>query len=359
MCVPSPGPRCSYHAHKEYLVALKRFEEARTPEEKIVAGEVLEVKTRAYYSTPRGQNFLRREADSAEGLKRQEYLSLLKQAEDTREQQMHDFQIMVDRKNTTFKEKTAVEGRKFSRYVSAAALTLLFLKEQYPEISVTIIDKQTVIVGDRIKILVLPSKYQNIWGESTIKEGVFESGDESFDEVLNSLALSRKLNELRHENAFTWFERRVVESGYVLFASVNINTQDVAIFTVDKIKQGYSLDLKLKKRLGGTTYCFGEVDKVEQLLHGTVFEKGEVLELANFKKTIITGVPPQPLKDCVLSEEYFLGWRQNVEGEGYFEVRKRHISKKYDVVVKLKARRVLFSSGVDEKALKLLKASSV
>lgn len=356
MCVPSPGPRCSYHAHKEYLVALQKFEAATTADTKLVAGNILKAKSEVFYSTPRGQNFLRREADANEGLKRTEFLNLLRQAEETRASQLHAFQQMVERKDSSFKDKTLQEGKKFSRYVSATALTVLFLKERNANLEVKIVDKQTVLVNNKIKVLVLPSKHQNVWGETTLNGEKYETESKKMQTVLNSSILLINLDEQKTVTAYDWFEKQIISAGYNMVASVNVHTQDVVIMPVEKIRDTYSLSLKLAKRLGGTTYSLGEVEAIEKLLPNTLFSEGKVVELANRKKTVITGVPPQPKHDCILNAEYFLSWRQNVEGEGYFEVRKRHISKAYNIVVKLKTKKTLFASGIDLEMAKELKA---
>lgn len=352
MCVPSPGPRCSYHAHKEYLVALQKFELAQNADEKIRLGKILEEKTLAFYSTPRGQNFLRREADASEGLKKQEWLTLLKKAEETRSQQMHDFQEMVNRKDSSFKEKTLQEGKKFSRYMSAVALALLFFKENCPELETTIIDKQTLKVGD-LFVFVLPLKYQNVWGLVERVEEEYVHTDTNLATVLNSNLALTNLGTQQTIQVFDWFSKEV-EQRYTMVAIVNVATQDVAVTRPRNLNKIFNVNLKLKKRLGGTTYSFKEVNKIEPLLHGTVFQEGKIVELEKFRKTIITGIPPQPKNVCVLSEDFFLGWRENKNGEGYFEVRRRHISNKYDLIVKLKARRNLFVTGIDDEAKKVL-----
>jgi len=358
MCFPEPGPRCSYHAHKEYLVALKRYEDCLEPEKKLILGEILEEKTDVYYSTPRGQNFLRREADHNTGYERDRYLLLLSKAEKVREKQVQDYQSTIANKDSRFKDKTLELGRKVSKYGVAAGLTLLFIKEHLPDSKARIVSKDTIELSPGRLLLVLPPKYQGNWGRAKQSGEVFETDSEVLAEVLNSSINLNDLSSHSLDNTIEWFSQVLTDSGYIGIASVNPTTQDVAIYDIHNLEDTYDFSLKLSKRLGGTTSYAGDVETVEKSLIGTVFGKGKVVQVGPLKKTIVLGVPPQPKALCSVSDEFYLGWHAATE-EGYFEVRRKHISNTYDVVVKLRVKRRLFASGLSPEVRTILNGESI
>ena len=354
MCFPAPGPRCSYHAHKEYLSALSRYENSLNADDKIALGELLDIKRDAYYSTPRGQNFLRREADARQGLERENFLLQLQKGQKTREQQVKDYQSMIERKDTSFKERKDQAGIKISKYGTAAALGLLFFKESYPHKEAKIVSRDTLELNDGAKILVLPSKYQAKWASATLEDGKYVSEGDALNDVLNSSISFVDLSENSQDAMLDWFGQQLESKGYIGVASVNTSTQDVALFGIHNLESTYVPSLKVASRLGGTTNYYGDVDLLKKLVKGTPFEGGRFVKVEDLKKTILFDVPPQAESAKKISEEFYLGWHENSEG-GHYEVRRRHISKNYDVIVKLKAKRVLFASGVDDEMKKLLK----
>jgi len=357
MCFPSPGPRCSYHAHKEYVVALQRYENSSNVEEKILLGKILEDKRESYYSTPRGQNFLRREADAQSGLERDKLLTQLELGKKLRQQQMDDYQSMLARKDTSFKEKRIESSFKLTKYGAAAGLALLFLKENYPDTNPKIIRRDTILLDSGRKLLVLPYTYQSIWGEAKLAGSEYIAESPLISDVLNSSISLHSLSDSAQDKTFSWFTETLESQDYVGVASVNSTTQDVAIFGIHNLESVYEPSLKLAKRLGGTTNYFGDISTIQNLIKGTVFEHGKVIYVEKLKKTIISGIPPQPNALCGLSEDFFLGWRGTGEG-GYFEVRRKHVSAKYDIVLKLSGKRVLFASGVDDEVKSLLSVLS-
>lgn len=357
MCFPSPGPRCSYHAHKEYIVALQRYENCLNVKEKISLGKILEDKKESYYSTPRGQNLLRRNADSHTGLERDRFLAEMKLGEQLRQKQMNDYQNMLVNKNTSFKDKRKENNFKLSKYGEAAGLTLLFLKENYSNSEASILSRDTILLGNGKKLLVLPSTYQSTWAVAELENDQYTTSSLVLDTILNSSINLRDLSGEAQVNTFDWFTHTLEENDYVGVASVNSGTQDVAIFEVKDLSSVYEPSLKLAKRLGGTTNYFGDKSVIEGLTKGTVFEQGSILYVEDLKKTIIINVAPQSKELCQLSADFFLGWRNTSEG-GYFEVRRKHLSKKFDVNLQLTAKKVLFASGVDNTLKALLEPAA-
>lgn len=356
MCYPAPGPRCSRHAYNEYIEAKQKYTLSTDSNQKLSLGIKLKEKETAYYATKRGQNFLRREADAATGIERDKFLILKEAGERLREQQLKDYYDSVDRSSSSLRDKAGAKEIKLGRYDFAVGIASLFIADRYKDLDFHIESKDTIVVNDN-KIFVLPRKYQNIFAEVIQDDDKFTTEDEVLSSVLNTTSTYEKLPESLSTKASNWFVTQLQEKGYKAVAIVNNKTEDVAIVGLDEIGKLFDINLKIAKKLGGTTFYNGDTDYIKQLIKGTVFEKGRILALPDKKKVVVYDVPPQSKKEGFLSEDIFLGWHASNDEKvkGYFEVRKRHQSKKYNVIVKLLINKELFSSAIDEKIKYLFK----
>ena len=332
---------------------MKAYELATDATDKLRKGDILEEKKEAYYSTPRGQNFLRREADAADGLEREQWLILLRQGEATRNEQLKAYRESVERKDTSLKENLVERGKSLSKYGTATGMAGVYLLDEFPELKLEILSDDTIHVEQFGKILVLPPKYQHKWGETQLREGRFLHYDSDFAGILNDCSNTKDLRADQQEVFYEWFADELHNKGYVAVASVNSITQDVAVMPLEDLTKAYTVRIKKNKRLGGTTNYLGSPEELKPLLEGTPFEKGKVLFAESLKKTIIIGVPRQAQKDCHLDGIY-LGYR-NTGSEEYFEVRRKHVSTNYDVFIALKAIRVLTNSGIENELKKKLR----
>jgi hypothetical protein len=345
MCYPTPGPRCSNHAYKEYVEAEVKFSRCDDASEKILLGDRLEEKKAIYETTPRGQSELRRNADAKTGIEREQLLLRLKTAEETRKQQLADYNYAISNKDTSYIEIMAEKGYRKGRYQDACGIVLFYLTQRYPQKEFHIENINTIEVDEK-KILILPEKYQKIWG--TTKE---DNGYISDNELLkNIFAKSFNLanpSPSTEKEMMDWFIQRLEEAKYTAIASVNRATQDVIIADIEDLPKFYSISLKLQRRMGGSTNYVGKPENIEELIKDTIFESGKVLQPEGAHKTAIYGIPPQAKEDCVLNEELYLSWRfTSNEEDGYFEVRRRHLSKNFNVIVSLKSKRQVSVTGV-------------
>ena len=355
MCYPAPGPRCSFHANKEYVEALQKYENSHDAAEKMILGDRLQEKREVFESTPRGQNGLRREADAVTGLAREQLLLKLRKAESIRKQQLEDYARVVVRKDTTFNEVMNEKGLQLSRYEFSCGIAMLSLGKEFPDVEFHIQDEYT-LTSDKGKFLVLPEKYQAKWVSVTKNDDKFIHFDKRLQETLNNSINLVELTEKHQQLTWTWFVDTLKTNGYIGFISVNRRTQDTIISTFDKIEDLYEISLKAKKRLGGTSDYRGSVKEIEELIKNTVFSSGKVVQDIRINKTILYGVPPQAKNACFLSETIYLGWHKGVqESDGYYEVRKRHQSDNYDIHVCLKATKQVVISATDSVIFKKLK----
>lgn len=352
MCYPTPGPRCSYHTHKEYVEALQKYNSAKDADEKIILGGRLKEKQEAFESTPRGQNGLRREADAAEGLQRANLLLRLKASENLRKKQLEDYANVIVRKDTSLKEAVSEKGLNLNRYYSACGIAMLNLGTQFPDVEFHIEGEYT-LSSKLGKLLVLPEKYQAVWGVVAKKDDKFKHVSSMLSNVLNTSLNLAELSEKNQASTWVWFKEALKAKGYVGFVSVNRKTQDMIVSTFDKVESLYEVSLKVKKRLSGTSKYTGSIENVQVLLKGTPFENASIIQDPKIGKTILYGVPPQARSACFLSEDIFLGWHKGIkEANGYYEVRKRQPSNNYDIHICLKASKQVVLTAVDSEIYK-------
>lgn len=347
MCYPVPGPRCSAHSYAELIDAEVKYARCTDPALKLILGARLEEKRTVYETTPKGQNELRRNADVAGGIEREELLLRLQKGEATRDKQLKEYHHMVKNKANNFISSVEEKGYTRGRYQDACGIAAIFLTERFKEESFHASNLYTVI-SDKRKVFVLAEKYVGSWGEAEYsdKEGYITEDillRKIFKESLNLSTPSPNNEKLM----MSWFAGKLKTEGYTDVAAVNRKTEDVVVLPVDRLGELYSVKFRLKRRVGGTTSYRGNVVDLTQYIVGTVFEEGRILQPEKTYKTVIYGVPPQARKDCILSEEIFLSWRDPIDGEeGYFEVRKKHLSSNFDIMVILQRERDIEISGV-------------
>ncbi len=345
MCLQ--GVRCSYHCFNEYIEASNRYERATNVNEKIKLGEILEDKRKLYYATPRGQNWLRREADATTDMERENYLLLLKAGQALRESQIKAYQESKARKSTFIKEafSQTETDLKMNKYSTATAIAYSFFLDRLPEQQFTILSNDTIGLHSYGKILVIPAKYQKDWATTTTNsDGQFIGANYKLNNILNQEKRLGKNTVTLQEDLSSWFQEQLELQQYKAVALINQITEDVYVLPLDQLKKFYEIDYRLVKRLGGTTKYFGDLEPIRRLLAGTVFEKGELIKIEAAKSTVLLNVPAQSEEQRALSSEFYLGLRSTSE-EDYYEVRRRHVSHNYNFLIKLKALKNITTSG--------------
>lgn len=327
---------------------MKRYETSTDAEEKLILGSKLKEKLAAFDSTLKGQNTLRRDINAATGLEKEQLVVRLQTAEITRKQQLDAYAEAVARKDTSLQDAASVQGVRLGRYQTAMGVAMLQLETLAPgkDFHIATVDTLEYENG---KLLVLPEKYQKVWGVVTSENGDFKHVDQDLQHVLNNNLNYVELVGSSEQKAWRWFQNVLMSQSYRGVVAVNRKTNDVVAVRLDRLPELYDISLKLKKKLGGTTKYTGSVDKLTELTKGTVFANGEIVQDDRIGKTILYGVPPQPREFCFLSDEIYLGWHPGIaEQNGYYEVRRRHQSQKYDVSVVLKAKKQLTVTAVDD-----------
>lgn len=350
MCYLPPGPRCSNHAYREYLDASRKFAQSTDIGMKVVLGDRLAEKKAVYESTPRGQHELEREITvTTDPILKEELKLRLLIGQQRREQQLEAYRFSLDNQDTAF--RTYMEenhsGFQKGRYQDACVIASLYLGYKFPERDFRV-EGSTSVVTEGERMLVLPEKYRDDWAFVN-KEDKYESDDEELNEILNTPLLNPLApNTVQEEKIFTWFLKKLKEDGYTSIVSVNRKTMDTVLVEPEDLKSLYTIQLSLKKKIGGSAPYLGSLEEVKVLLKDTPFEYGELSRPEKVYKTILTGIPPQSRKDCNLNQELYLASRISLDGEHYFELRRRHLTKKFAVGVILKNKKQIRLTGASE-----------
>lgn len=334
MCFPSPGPRCSAHAHAEYLTALGRFKRAKTVEEQVRLGAVLEDKQRVYETTPRGLNGLRREADLTQDASMQFILRRRFEAGSAaRKSQLAQYNAQQRSKSTAVRETLQEQGIG-GRYQLAAGIAYAHLAAQYGAEQVELLDVHTAVAqvaGDERRFFVLPQKYQDFWGEVNHLGDKWLSQDAELTAFL--AAQHGHLEHLATANLpalESWFAQRLRASDYAEVLAVDTRSERVEQLAIAQLGERYAINLSLREKRGGTTAWAGAESNLKALLAGTPYAAGAVRKEG--REYVISGVAQQLRRDLHVGDNLYMAWRADTAD---FAVRRAHASSKYAVVVKL------------------------
>jgi len=383
MCHPNPGPRCSNHAYREYVAALQNFEAVQdNASKKISLGKIVEEKQLVLDSTPRGQSRLRQEINVTtdpieKGL-------LEKRLTDGIALRKNQLEALYSYKDSSAKEEklqlkaaglknkyalaTGIAFERIPRLVKNNDLSLEVLSSHYLEVNSVVepmsaaeeestegsdpVDINYSTVSGSLKILTLTPKYQDSWAVAKFEDEQYQS-EEGLQEILNTSIDLMDLSSEEQSKAHRWFENKLMEDQVNLVSPVDVNSLEVMLITPTEVGKLYSIGFKLRKKLGGTSPYVGSAEDLQSKLENTVFASGSV-EQSESKPpiTLLFGVPNQPKQDCLIGEDILLSWHP----KEFFQVRKRHISNTYEVIVVLKAKKS-FMTGASTSALSVFHKS--
>jgi hypothetical protein len=335
MCFPQPGPRCSAHANADYLDALRAFEYCSEPTEKIRLGKILDEKTAAFNSTPRGQNLLRQERDQeADPVRRSLLTKKMVDGEALRKSQLAAYKASLLMRDDSVKGALKLSGVS-GKYNQATAVGLSFLLSSFgDEWAGDIQNTSTVVLhsdSSTVKALIVPTKYQGVWDTVSVDENGFHHDDEKLVGFFNKYP---EYNNVTGEDKLIpaeWFKRELLKQDYKLVVQVDLKTEDVIVLSVDELTKLFDVELMLKKKLSGTNAWEGSLESVKAAASGTVFAGGNLVYVDSLHKTVLYDVPPQPKENCIIGGNIFMSWNP----KGFFEVRKRASVTKHNLFVKL------------------------
>lgn len=361
MCYPYPGPRCSAHAHSDWLAALQRYENEQDPDRKLSFKEDLETKQAIFDATPRGQNNLRREqAESHDKEQQSQLYARIVAGKELRDNQMAAYYAIKDDLYTDDapQKEVLAQNNIAGRYALAAAVAyervLDILDGEGAEAH--LISKDTITVNlpdqDPYKILVLPTKYQAAWKQATQNSpGTYSTGDSQLDDILSSSRRYTNLGAEETQKVNGWAVAHLEAEGYKVIALTHPAGRDITFISTQELPKFTNSELKLRKRFSGTTPYQGTAENVKEAITGTIFETGSLVTLPNSKRILITGVPPQAKDTCKLGGLWMS--HKQTDTESWFEVRVSAPITRYDVHLLIKARRDI-PSGTSTAAMNIL-----
>ena len=355
MCYLPPGPRCSDHAHKELLHALKAVEVEKDVNKKIILHLKADEARKNFYTTPRGQNELKREIGALSGTKdEEERIKLwelkrnLLEGEDTRKKQLEAYNKTIDTRKTFVKDSLGTKNK--NDIATAVVFNTILENAVDSNIDVHILKPNFIGLtanGRTAQILCLPEKFQTIWDSFRSENNELFSDNplsdvnmNDFMGIFNTSLVYSKLSTEQVETIRSWVTAKLTHLEVDLIAAVDRRTEQVSFFTPTELLDYYSINFKLSKRLGGTTQYRQGAEFLKAQLDGTVFSEAEIKEVRNDKgvllKTILLNAAPQP-EHLRSVDGIYLSWKPNAESEqgGYYEVRSKHTSTRYNLKVVL------------------------
>ena len=355
MCYPPPGPRCSDHAHKELLHALKEVAREDDVNRKILLQLKVDEAQKNFYTTPRGQNELKREIallsnseDADSRIKSWELKRFLLEGEATRKEQLKSLTQTQNFKKTFVKD--ALNSR--NKNDTATAIVFNAILEATSDIESNVhISKPNFIEFSKedmtLRVLCLPEKFQTVWDRLHLEEGYLVSDNPleevdvpEFTKILNDNLTFDNLSSEQTITVRDWLIAKIKSLEIDVIATVDRRTEMVTFLDPANILDYYAVNFKLSKRLGGTAQYRKSIDALAQALQGTLFENAEIVEIKDsnntLSKIVLLGVPIQPEVERSVGNIY-LSWRESSESDtaGYYEVRTKHESKNYDLKVVL------------------------
>lgn len=345
MCYPPPGPRCSSHANAEWLKACAALEEETDTNNRIRLQMRVDDAYRNFCSTPRGQNRLRREiaaiANDPEQKELQIELSLqLRDGELTRKNQMTAFLAMKNNKEFSIKSLLKTTNKQ-EQAVGIVFHTLMQVLPEAHADTCHILPENIIQCGDA-KILCLPEKHQRVAGTFTEDiNGYLSSPDipsESLDILASfndpSLMSDAHLSDITETLLIAELKKQNIN--YV--AIVDVKTEAVITDSIDNLLSHYKPTYKQRKKLGGTSpYAHGLSQTLKDEIVDSPLEQGSVTQtiINGVTRTFITDVSPL-LRSEQHTRSFYFAEKSTPDGTLYYEVRSRHQSSKYDLLVSLR-----------------------
>jgi hypothetical protein len=335
MCHPYPGPRCSAHAYADYLKALSRYESATLTDERLRLGEILEEKKKSFEATPRGLRRLNNDLNGTEDDGEKDLIQQrINEAKALRNSQFEAYKAAQLSQEDSVKSTLKAEGVS-GRYEQAAGIAFDFISNGERSLEAEIESLTSIKVQrnqSSSNILVVPQKYQAIWGSFTFEDGAFSSDYSDMNDLLR-----REKADLNHLSgpgrlvAENWFIGKLRSAGYGFFAAVNTANEAVYVGIADEIFDHVSIGLKLQPKLGGTTPYTGTDEELLQLLTGTPYEGGVISRSHKPARVHLTSISRQSQRNAKFGS-VLLAWREEL---GIYEVRRSHVSKTDNLIVKL------------------------
>lgn len=333
MCKAEPGPRCSFHAHKEYTATISALAKASTEAEKVRLEGKLSEKEEIYYTTPRGQNFLRRKLMFAETEEeRALYEQKLNRGVETREAQLAAYRALHDRATN---ENLAIrENSSLSLRTKKAGIVLKRCIQWLRIDTATIGANSDTLETPAGSFLIVGGKHTARIPNPSDMRGLPQLGVwVDADPELSALVMSHYFGELK-------------KSGFRGVSLINYISDDVCFLTFDDAEKAFQVRVKQTEKKGGTN----------KWVRSSQEAAGQLRE-AGFPEMKFSSHPQHGL--IATSEEMipaamntagnvYLSRQEADNGESFYIVRRRSSSSQVLLTLELRPRKKTFGSYVSE-----------
>jgi len=337
--------------------ALRAVDQEKSISKKLLLQERVEAAQKAYNATPRGQHALsndiahlnREVASHPERLSELNDMKLAySEGRIARKDQLLAYLVSQEKRNSTVKEVLQT-GNKQKQAIGIAFNTIIsHLGKNYDSMDAHIVDDSVIAVegvkaDSAVNILVLHQKYQNDFALLKSTENVQAltgEGVEDDQEVASVLSKYNSYTSIPPEiedTLFTWIVEVFGKRNVHLVANVDVRTEEVRFFQVDKLTEYYDFGFKLKPKYGGTSvYRHGSTDELQITLKNSVFSDATIhtAKVSGITHTYLVDAPLSSAKEQQVGNFYFASKRTE-KGELYYEVRTRHVPSQMRVLITL------------------------
>lgn len=357
MCYLPPGPRCSHHAHQELLRALRAVEKEENVSRKLVLQERVEAAQKAYNATPRGQHALSNDIAhlNREVVNHPERLSELNdlklaysEGRIARKDQLLAYLVSQEKRNSTVKEVLQT-GNKQKQAVGIAFDTVIsHLGKNYDSMDAHIVSDSMIAVegakaDSAVNILVLHQKYQDDFALLKQINGTHILTGDCIEDNAQITSILTKYDSYTsippeiEDILLSWITEVLDKRNVHLVANVDIRTEEVRFFSVEKLNEYYDFGFKMKPKYGGTSvYRHGETPELVAALAGSLFSEAKVhtAKVSGITHTYLVDAPLSSAKQQQV-QNFYLAPNRTETGELYYEVRTRHVPSQKRILLTL------------------------
>jgi hypothetical protein len=357
MCYLPPGPRCSHHAHQELLRALRAVEKEENVSRKLVLQERVESAQKAYNATPRGQHALsndiahlnREVANYPERLSELNDLKLAySEGRIARKDQLLAYLVSQEKRNSTVKEVLQT-GNKQKQAVGIAFSTIItHLGKNFDSMDAHIVDDSIIAIEGAkadsvVNVLVLHQKYQDDFAllkQTDSTRSLTGNCVEDNAEVISILTKYDSYTSIPPETEdilFSWVVEVLSKRNVHLVANVDVRTEEVRFFSVEKLNEYYDFGFKMKPKYGGTSaYRHGATSELETALGTSIFAEAKIhtAKVSGITHTYLVDAPLSSAKEQQV-QNFYLAPKRTETGELYYEVRIRHVPSQMRIMLTL------------------------
>jgi hypothetical protein len=358
MCYLPPGPRCSHHAHQEWMKAVRALEKETDVSRKLLLQEKVDSALKAYHSTPRGQNELKRTIALLSGEQNTDVESQneltglklsLKEGEISRANQLLAYTLTQENKDSSIRETIGTNNKQ--QIAVAVVLDKLISRLEKSRIfdahvvDADVIEISSVMDDSLFKILVLAQKHQSVYdvleskNNGDIVFSVNPPKNKAVVDIVEKHEFSHALNDGAKKVLEEWVLSSFKKQNIKFFVTVDVRTERAVFLPISELFSSYTMNFKKQPKLGGTSsYRHGRSGLLLEELSRHPFADADVQQVVTkkAKKTYLFNAPVITDMHALHTEHFYFAPVKTETDEIYYEVKNRHISNRTNLFLALK-----------------------